>query len=81
MLRRVHVTATTTGGRLMIDGCADTSVLALDGSMKEVYRTDGHVTLVGFQENLTMKKVPIGAQSLPLTCQVVPSSSRSMRHP
>ena len=54
-------TAVKVKGKLMADGCADTSVAAIGNGFVEVSRTRRSVTLVGFDDDLSKKTVPIGS--------------------
>ena len=54
--------ATTKGkGKLMADSCADTSIAAIGNGFTKISRTDKTVTLVGFNDDLFKKEVPIGS--------------------
>ena len=53
--------ATTKGKeKLMANSCADTSITAISNGFTKISRTDKTVTLVGFNDNLSKKEVPIG---------------------
>ena len=54
-------TATKGTGKLMTDGCADTSIVALGNGFTEVSRSDKTVTLVGFDDDLSKKEIPVGS--------------------
>ena len=48
-------------GKLMADSCADTSIAAIGNVFVKVSRSDHTVTLVGFDDDLTKKEIPIGS--------------------
>ena len=48
-------------GKLIADGCADTSIAAIGNGFKEISRLDKTVTLVGFNDYLSKKEIPIGS--------------------
>ena len=48
-------------GKLIADGCADTSVADIENSFVEALRTAWMVPLVGFDDDLYKKSIPIGA--------------------
>ena len=55
------MTTTTKGkGKLIADSCADTSIAAIGNGFTEISRTDKTMTLVGFNNDLSKKEVPIG---------------------
>ena len=54
-------TTTKGNGRLMADSCADTSIAAIGNGFTEISYSDKTVTLVGFNNDLSKKKVPIGS--------------------
>ena len=54
--------ATTKGkGKMMADGCADISIAAVGNGFREISRSDKTVTLVGFNNDLSKKEIPIGS--------------------
>ena len=54
-------TTTKGKGKLMADSCADTSIAAIGNGFTEISHSDKTVTLVGFNDNLSKKEVPIGS--------------------
>ena len=54
-------TTTKGKGKLMADSCADTSIAAIGNGFTEISQSDKTVTLVGFNDDLSKKEVPIGS--------------------
>ena len=54
-------TTTKGKGKLMADSCADTSIAAIGNGFTEVSHSDKTVTLIGFNDDLSKKEVPIGS--------------------
>ena len=48
-------------GKLMVDGCADTSIAAIGHGFVEVSRSERSVNLVGLANELIKEDVPIGS--------------------
>ena len=51
----------TMSGKLMIDGCADTSIAAIGNGFVEVSGTDRSVKIIGFDSDLAKYSIPIGS--------------------
>ena len=73
-------TTTKGKGKLMADSCADTSIAAIGNGFAEISCSDKTVTLVGFNDDLSKKEVPIGSAATAIDLPRQTKSSSSMRH-